>query len=87
MMDELRVMSIQHGDDVVSFDPEQPADVERIRKYIKEQVEKGFTLYGRKRGTELYKSLNPQDITDKKIDEIILAKDSEKALAPPLTGG
>ena len=82
-------MSIQHGDETETYDPAIPADVDRIKQFIREKMNEQppWRLYYRQRGEQTWKPLDVQDIDTVKADEVILGRDVEKMMTPPLTSG
>lgn len=87
MQDIVQVMSY-HGHEELKFDPNDPADVNRIKEEIKKKMKEGYILGVGKAGSndlEMVRDVNKLD--DPEFNRFFLMKDTKKVLAAPVTGG
>lgn len=88
MTEKIAIMSIREGHSEEHFDPEDPKDVKRIMKFIKDKISQGYYFYAAKQGGEYYSVQDPNLIKENELKRFLLAKPSTKRLiTPPVAGG
>ena len=86
-------MDLKEGHSEEHFNPSSKQDVGRMKNFIKKKIKEGYYLFGAKKNgdgsfSDYMVLRNEKDITDKKLERFLLAKDVHKRLiSPPKTGG
>ncbi len=91
----LHVMAIGKGHEEKKYDSSNKRSLNKMVKYIVDQIQNGFTLYGAKKGEELVKLFDSsKSHTEKEVKQELIDKDSfimkenvKLLLAPAVTGG
>ena len=71
------------GDEPIKWDPDIPGELDRMRKWFKDKLEKGFRAFAFKKGEKLGRLITT---FDEEAERIILTSDEIK-MTQPMRGG
>ena len=83
----LDITDIRKGHETIHYDDKDQADVKRVRKLLKEKLDKGFYIFGQKKNGSHVVIRDPKSVTDEEITEFVVSDMKKRVITPPPTGG
>lgn len=84
---ELDVVDVKKGHETIHFDDKDKADLKRVKKIIKEKLEKGFYIFGQKKDGSHVVIRDAKKVNDEEIDKFLVSDMKKRVINPPPTGG
>ena len=80
-------MDVRKGHETINFDPTDNADLKRVRKILKEKLDKGFYVFGQKKDGTHVVIRDAKKVNDEDLTEFLISDMKKRVISPPPTGG